>query len=104
MGGDMMKITGVTDQQLAILGGPKAVQEVDESAFPLADRHGRRRDRSVPDVLRFGGTMSFNDITMKFEQEYAQWAGVRFAAAGSCNGTTSVHEANRSGIELGPWR
>ncbi len=93
----MMKTTDVTDQKLAILGGPKAVQEVDESLFrwPIVTAED---EQSVLEVLR-AGTMSFNDITMKFEQEYAQWAGARFAL-GSCNGTASVHEA-MFGIGLG---
>jgi dTDP-4-amino-4,6-dideoxygalactose transaminase len=93
----MMTIEEQTHQKLAILGGPRAVEEIDESLFrwPIVTAED---EQAVLDVLR-AGAMSFWDITMKFERDYAQWMGAKYAL-GSCNGTASVHEA-MFGVGLG---
>lgn len=84
-------------QKLAIHGGPKTVEQFDKSLFhwPIVTEED---ERAVLDVLR-AGTMSYGDITKKFEQEFAAWAGAKYALA-SCNGTASLLEA-MFGVGLG---
>jgi perosamine synthetase len=83
--------------KLAILGGPKTVEREDKSLFhwPIVTAED---EQAVLEVLR-AGTMSGWDITMKFEHDYAQWMGAKFAL-GSANGTCSLIEA-MFGIGIG---
>lgn len=88
----------VVTQQLAILGGPKAVRsEVPDELFhwPIVTEED---EWAVVEVLR-AGSMSGTDITRQFEQEYAAWQGTRYAL-GYCNGTASLLGA-MYGVGLG---
>lgn len=77
----------VVEQQLAILGGPKAVPQVNPKLFhwPIVTEED---EQAVLDVLR-SGRMSGTDITQQFEAEYARWMGVKHAL-GYCNGTSAL--------------
>jgi dTDP-4-amino-4,6-dideoxygalactose transaminase len=90
-------MTNTTTGKLAIHGGSKTVEHFDKSLFhwPIVTDED---ERAVLEVLR-AGTMSSGDITMKFEQEFARWAGTQYALA-SCNGTASLLEA-MFGVGLG---
>lgn len=72
---------------LALQGGPKAVQNYDESLFhwPIVTTED---EQAVLAVLR-SGNMSGTDITRKFEAEFAQWMGMKYALA-HCNGTQAL--------------
>jgi len=76
--------------ELAIFGGTKAVQydPGDMFTWPIITKEDEDR---VLDVLRCGG-MSDIDVTQKFEQEFAQWQGTKYAL-GSNNGTSALHAA-----------
>lgn len=84
-------------EKLAILGGPKAVQTDpgDIFAWPIIIKED---EDAALDVLR-KGAMSGTDITKKFEEEYAQWFGVKYAL-GHCNGTAAL-QAAMFGVGLG---
>ncbi|OGV39543.1 MAG: hypothetical protein A2X48_12970 [Lentisphaerae bacterium GWF2_49_21] len=75
---------------LAILGGEKAVKVADGDMFtwPIVNRE---MEAAVLDVLR-RGAMSGTDVTKKFEREYADWYGVKYALAHN-NGTASIQTA-----------
>lgn len=75
---------------LAILGGERAVQSDpgDMFAWPIITRDD---EEAVLDVLR-QGDMSGLNITQKFESEYADWQGAKYAL-GFNNGTASIHAA-----------
>ena len=83
------KFEQALDAKLAIDGGPKVVSEDpnDESLFhwPIVTEED---EQAVIEVLRTGKT-SANDITRKFEQEFAEWTGVKHALA-YCNGTAAL--------------
>ncbi|MFN6017235.1 MAG: DegT/DnrJ/EryC1/StrS family aminotransferase [Verrucomicrobiota bacterium] len=76
-----------TRETLAILGGPKAVEEHDPSLFhwPIVTAED---EQAVLDVLR-AGTMSAINITQQFEKEYAAWNGTKHGL-GYCNGTSAL--------------
>jgi perosamine synthetase len=76
--------------RLAINGGPKAAQsEVgDLFAWPIITEED---EQAALAVLR-AGTMSDTDVTMAFEQEFADWHDVRFALAHN-TGTAALHAA-----------
>jgi len=76
--------------ELALLGGPKAVQADtgDIFAWPIIDKE---HEEAVLEVLR-RGAMSGTDVTQQFEREYAEWHGLEFALAQS-SGTSSLHAA-----------
>lgn len=76
--------------KLAINGGPKAVQidQGDIFSWPIITKED---EESALEVLR-AGKMSQTDITRKFEEEFAQWHGVRYAL-GHNNGTSALHAA-----------
>ncbi|MBN1555533.1 MAG: DegT/DnrJ/EryC1/StrS family aminotransferase [Phycisphaerae bacterium] len=84
-------MTGVSATQctLALRGGPKAVPDDpgDEALFhwPIVTEED---EQAVLDVLR-KGTMSQRDVTEKFEAEFAEWIGRKFAV-GHCNGTMAL--------------
>ena len=73
--------------ELAINGGPKAVQTNpgDIFSWPIITKED---EEAVLEVLR-AGKMSNIDITQQFEEEYAQWHGIKYAL-GHNNGTASL--------------
>jgi perosamine synthetase len=76
--------------ELAIFGGPKAVKSDSGDMFtwPIITKED---EDSVLEVLRRAG-MSDIDVTQKFEQEFAQWQGTKYAL-GFNNGTSALHSA-----------
>jgi dTDP-4-amino-4,6-dideoxygalactose transaminase len=72
---------------LACQGGPRAVEQYDESLFhwPIVTAED---EQAVLAVLR-AGNMSASDITRKFEAEFASWMGTKYALA-HCNGTAAL--------------
>jgi dTDP-4-amino-4,6-dideoxygalactose transaminase len=76
--------------ELAILGGPKAVQSAPENLFtwPIVTQED---EDAVLEVLR-RGAMSGTDITIEFEKEFAAWQGTKYAL-GYCNGTMALQAA-----------
>src|SRR5436189_4086970 len=88
-----------TKSQLALLGGPKAVQIQDDDIFkwPIVTQED---EEAVLDVLR-RGAMSGTDVTVKFEEEFATWQGAQYALACN-NGTSALHCALYGcGISMG---
>lgn len=80
--------TNTLHQELAILGGPKAVPTPPNPElfhWPIVTEED---EQAVIEVLR-KGTMSGNDITRQFEAEFAQWIGSKHALA-YCNGTSAL--------------
>ena len=77
----------VIDQPLALLGGPPAVDHVDEDLFhwPIVTEED---EQAVLDVIR-NAAMSGLDITADFADRFAAFQGVRFAL-GYPNGTMSL--------------
>ena len=75
------------ESQLAISGGEKAVPSDFEDMFkwPIITKE---HEDAVLAVLR-SGTMSQLDITIQFEEEFANWLGVKYAL-GFCNGTMAL--------------
>ncbi|MCG3178337.1 MAG: UDP-4-amino-4-deoxy-L-arabinose--oxoglutarate aminotransferase [Phycisphaerae bacterium] len=71
----------------AILGGPRAVPQdhADLFAWPIITPDD---ERAVLQVLR-AGTMSGDDVSQLFEQEFAAWQGARHALTFE-NGTTAL--------------
>ena len=76
--------------KLAINGGSKAVQLAagDIFTWPIITQED---EDAILEVLR-GRKMSATDITQKFEEEYAEWHGVKYAL-GHNTGTASIHAA-----------
>ena len=76
--------------KLAINGGPKAVKMDPEDIFtwPIITEED---EEAVLEVLR-ARKMSQTDITQKFEEEFAQWHGMKYAL-GHNTGTASLHGA-----------
>ncbi len=76
--------------KLALFGGEKAVQSVSPqlTKWPI---YTQEEEEAVLDVLR-KAAMSGTDITKKFEQEFADWIGVKYAL-GCNNGTSSLFAA-----------
>lgn len=79
-----------TNSQLALLGGPKAVQSEigDMFKWPIVTEED---EAAVLDVLR-RGAMSGSDVTKLFENEFAAWQGSKYAL-GFNNGTAAIHSA-----------
>ncbi len=77
----------LTDQPLAILGGPRAVEQDQPDLFrwPIVTTED---EQAVVAVLR-AGSMSGRDITERFEAEYADYQGTKYAL-GHCNGTAAL--------------
>ena len=84
-------------EQLAILGGPKAVQTdpKDIFAWPIITEED---EQAVLKVLH-SGNMSGIDVTKQFEKEFADWFGTQYAL-GHCNGTAAL-QAAMFGVGLG---
>ncbi len=77
--------------ELALLGGTPAInREVPDELFrwPVVTKED---EDAVLEVLR-RGAMSGTDVTQKFEREFADWMGQRWAL-GFCNGTASLQAA-----------
>ena len=77
-------------EKLALFGGSKAIKTASGDMFkwPIITSED---EKAVLDVLH-NGAMSGTDITRKFEQEFAQWQGTKYAL-GFNNGTASLHAA-----------
>ncbi len=77
-------------EQLAINGGPKAVQSDPGDIFqwPIITEED---EQACLEVLR-RGAMSGTDVTKQFEQEYAEWHGVDYAL-GCSSGTAALQSA-----------
>lgn len=76
--------------ELALFGGTKAVLSDTGNIFkwPIITKDD---EDSVLDVLR-NGSMSGTNVTMRFEKEFAEWQGVKYAL-GCNNGTAALHSA-----------
>ena len=76
--------------QLAIRGGPRAVQTDPGDIFtwPIITQED---ESAVLEVLR-AGKMSETDITQEFERELAEWHGVEYALCHN-TGTAALHAA-----------
>lgn len=77
-------------EKLALKGGKKAVTTPPGDLFtwPIVTKEV---EEAVLEVLR-AGNMSGTDVTAKFEREFAQWLGVKYALAHN-NGTAALHSA-----------
>jgi len=76
--------------KLAVNGGTKVIQEDFESLFhwPIVTSEDIQ---AVTEVLE-AGTMSGNEISKIFEQEYAAWNGTKYALS-TANGTAALTAA-----------
>ena len=76
--------------QLALLGGPKAVQTDpgDMFTWPIITKED---EEAVLDVLH-RRAMSGTDVTKEFEKEFAAWQGTEYAL-GFSSGTAALHAA-----------
>ena len=83
--------------ELALFGGPKAMvsDPGDMFTWPIITQED---EDAIVEVLH-NRAMSGTDITMKFEEEFAQWMGVKYAL-GFSSGTASLQGA-MFGIGLG---
>lgn len=85
-------IDELVEQPLAIQGGPKTVPDAAEHKdlfhWPIVTEED---EQAVLEVLR-AGTMSGTDISRKFETEFAQWQGTKFALSYP-NGTMALQAA-----------
>lgn len=79
-----------TGKDLAIQGGPKAVQTDPGDIFtwPIITAED---EQAVLEVLR-AGKMSATDITQEFEREFAEWHGMKYALAHN-TGTAALQAA-----------
>ena len=91
------KIEDAINQPLAILGGERVIKDDHSDLFhwPIVTEED---EQAVLEVLRTG-SMSQWDVTEKFESEFAEWQGVKYALA-HCNGTMGLLAA-MYGIGLG---
>jgi len=78
------------ESELAILGGPKAVQTPvgDMFTWPILSEEA---ENAALEVLR-RGAMSGIDVSKEFEAEYAAWQGTEFALTFS-SGTAALEAA-----------
>ena len=85
-----MGMDGMCGQELAILGGPKAVavDPGDLFRWPIITAED---EEAVLAVLRRGG-MSGTDVTKEFEKDFAAWTGVEHAL-GYPSGTEALRAA-----------
>lgn len=79
--------TSSTQSRLALFGGPKSITRDPGNLFtwPIITKED---EEAALEVLR-AGNMSGTNITRKFEQEFAEWMGVKHALAFN-NGTNSL--------------
>ena len=80
-------MNATTTSTLAINGGPKAVTKDPGDIFKWPIVTSEDED-AVLEVIR-NGAMSGTDVTKQFEQEFADWLGLKYAL-GCCNGTASL--------------
>ncbi|MBT4820789.1 MAG: aminotransferase class I/II-fold pyridoxal phosphate-dependent enzyme, partial [Lentisphaerae bacterium] len=80
----------MSGSDLAILGGPKAVQTAvgDMFTWPIISEEA---ECAALDVIR-RGAMSGVDVSKEFEAEYATWQGTEFALTFS-SGTAALEAA-----------
>lgn len=80
----------MSDSQLAVNGGPKAVAKDSGDMFtwPIITQED---EEAVLEVLR-RGAMSGTDVTKEFERDYADWHGAKYAL-GLSSGTAAVQSA-----------
>ena len=76
--------------ELALFGGPKAMTASEEEKvamvhWPIITKED---EDAVLEVLR-AGSMSKTDVTVKFEEEFAKWNGVKYAQVFN-NGTSAL--------------
>lgn len=76
--------------ELAFLGGPKAVtlDPTEALRWPI---YGEEEEKAVLDVLH-RAAMSGTDITIKFEDKFAEWMGMKYAV-GYSSGTMALAAA-----------
>lgn len=79
--------TSSTQSRPALFGGPKSITRDPGNLFtwPIITQED---EEAALEVLR-AGNMSGTDVTRKFEQEFAEWMGVKHALAFN-NGTNSL--------------
>ncbi|MFP4027384.1 MAG: DegT/DnrJ/EryC1/StrS family aminotransferase [Candidatus Brocadiia bacterium] len=84
------KVMDVEKEELALFGGPKAVDIDPEDIFtwPIVTDEDRE---AVLDVLN-RGAMSGTDVTKEFEKDFADWIGSEYALAHP-NGTAALKAA-----------
>ncbi len=84
---NMTTLASPVTSPLALLGGPKSVTlpKGDMFDWPIITEED---EAAVLEVLR-SRNMSGTDVTQKFEQEFAEWMGVKYAL-GFNNGTSSL--------------
>jgi perosamine synthetase len=82
--------SSLAETELAVQGGSAAVTSAEGNLFtwPIVTAED---ESAVLDVLR-RGAMSATDVTLQFEQEFAEWQGSRYAL-GFNNGTSSLQAA-----------
>jgi len=80
----------MASSELALLGGPKAVQSDSGDMFtwPIVTEED---EQAVLEVLRRGG-MSGTDVTHEFENDYAEWHGMQYAL-GLSSGTAALQSS-----------
>ncbi len=85
-------------ERLALLGGEPVLKQERKELFhwPIVTSED---EEAVCEILR-AGTMSGTDETRRFEAEFADWVGSRYAL-GTCNGTAALQEAFYA-CEVGP--
>ncbi len=85
-----MTLDTITDQKLALFGGPRSVEgdEPDLFHWPIVTRED---EQAVIEVLR-AGTMSQIELSQKFEAEWGTYLGTKYNLA-HCNGTASLLSA-----------
>lgn len=86
----MAQVKSVKSSELAVLGGSPAIQRDagDIFAWPIVTEE---EEQAVLEVLRRGAMSGF-DITEKFENEYANWQGNKYAL-GHSTGTAALQAA-----------
>ena len=77
-------------EQLALLGGPKAVT-LDYNTVGNLPRVPEGAYKSVEELMR-KGEISFSPLVKEFERRFADYVGAKYAL-GVCNGTSSLHTA-----------
>ena len=77
-------------EKLALLGGEPVIKEIPKELFkwPIITEEDKAAAIEVIEKNRFSDI----DITEKFQDEFAQWQGRKYALA-YCNGTTSLYAA-----------
>lgn len=87
----------MSESKLALFGGPKAVQKVNQSIFtwPIFTRED---EKAVLGVLR-ARAMSGTAVTIEFEKEFAAWQGIKHALG--CSSGTAALQCAMYGCKVG---